>query len=294
MHEDGKDRRLSREEFEEVMRRATELASGEPDASGELTEGELFRIAGEVGVPERHVRRALTELKTGEVRAGGTKSRIERLFGAETVHAARVVPGTPRELAREVDDFMVAGQLLQPLRRSRRLLQYRPAVDWASQVARVASSTSRRYYVASAKRVEVRFEDLPDEEGRCLVEIEVDPGTRHDALSTAAMGGVMGGGGAGVGIGFLVASAAPVVLAVGAGLVVGGAVGAVVVAATGRNHRRKIEDVQAEVEGILDRLEAGEELEPPPPSWRKWVERQFHGARKLLGDEGADDEFTER
>ena len=39
----------------------------------------------------------------------------------------------------------------------------------------------------------------------------------------------------------------------------------------------------AEVEGILDQLEMGESLEPPPPAWRQWVKRHFHGvARDLM------------
>jgi hypothetical protein len=29
------------------------------------------------------------------------------------------------------------------------------------------------------------------------------------------------------------------------------------------------------MEGILDRLESGESLEPPPASWRRWVQRHF-------------------
>jgi hypothetical protein len=47
--------------------------------------------------------------------------------------------------------------------------------------------------------------------------------------------------------------------------------------------------VRDEVEGILDRLEARDSLEPPPSSWRRWVKRNFHGmARDLLS---ADDDL---
>ncbi|MGD2069293.1 MAG: hypothetical protein PVI57_11515 [Gemmatimonadota bacterium] len=279
-----RDRRLSREEFDDVIRRASELAAHESEASSELSEGELYRIASEVGLPEQHVRKALVELRTGALPSRRSPGRVERLFGPETVHAARVVPGTCAGVGEKLDDFLVAGQLLQPVRRSRHRLQYRPSIDWVSQIARAASSTSRRYYTASAKSVEVRLEDLPDEQGRVLVELEVDPGTRGDALGGTALGGTLGGGAVGFGAGALVASTAPVGLAVAAGLVVGGAVAASIAALAGRRHRRKIGDVKAEVEGILDRLELGESLEPPPPSWRKWVERQFHGARKIMED----------
>ena len=34
------------------------------------------------------------------------------------------------------------------------------------------------------------------------------------------------------------------------------------------------------------RIERGDPLEPPPPSWRRWVKRQFHGvARDFMRDE---------
>lgn len=212
---------------------------------------------------------------------------VERTFGPETVRSARVVPGSPAELGRTLDEFLVAGQLLQAVRRSERILLYRPAVDWASQVARTASSTSRRYYVASARSVEVRLEPT-EVEGRTLVELDVDPGTRGDTMAGAVFGALLGGGGAGAGVGFLVATTAPVVAAVGLGLAVGAGSAAGITWSVGRAHRRKLAEVRGEVEGILDHLEAGERPEPPPPSWMRWVKRQFHGARRLLGEEGED------
>ena len=45
---------LTREEFDAVIRRAAELAASDPDAGeGQLSEVELYRIAGEVGLSER-------------------------------------------------------------------------------------------------------------------------------------------------------------------------------------------------------------------------------------------------
>lgn len=278
-------RSLTRREFDEVIRRATELASHESDA-GELSEDELFRIARDVGLPERHVRTALAELRTGRV-GTGRGGALDRVFGPETVRAMRVVPGSPSALAHVLDEFLVAGQLLQSIRRSDRVLQYRPAVDWISQVARAASSTSKRYYVASARSVEVRLEPADDGDGT-LVELEVDPGTRGDSVAGSVFGGLLGGGGAGVGVGFLVASTLPPELAAGVGAVVASACAVAITWAVGRSHKRKLGDVRDEVEGILDRLEAGEGLEPPPPSWRRWVKRHFHGARRLLGDDDED------
>ena len=266
-------RSLTRREFDDVIRRASELAAAESDGGeGALAESELIRIAGEVGLPERHVRRALAELRGGGgVRSGG--GPIEKLFGPEYVGASRVVPGATPTLAGRMDSFLVGGRLLQSVRRTDRLLQYRPAVDWASQIARAASATSRRYYVAAARSVEVRLEEVDPE--RTLVEIEVDPGTRSDAVG-GAVAGVVVGAAAGVGAAFALAPMVPVAIAVAGGVLLTVALGAGTASWVGSRQRRKLRDVLAEVEGILDTLESGNHLEPPPASWRKWVRRHFH------------------
>lgn len=271
-------RSLTRREFDAVIRRAAELASSDPEAhEGALTEGELFRIAGEVGLSESHVRRALTEVRSGEAMGGP----LDRLFGPAWVRASRVVNGDPDDLAAEIDEFLVASQLLQPVRRGVGILQYRPAVDWASQLARAASFSSRKYYIASAKSVEVRLEAIDDE--RTLVEFRVDPGTRGDDVAGAVFGGGLAGGTVGALSGVAVAAAAPLALGIAAGVAAGGAVWTAIGYSVGRGHKNKLGEVRIEVEGVLDALEMGLSLEPPPASWRRWVKRHFHGvARDLM------------
>ena len=69
--------------------------------------------------------------------------------------------------------------------------------------------------------------------------------------------------------------ASEVGLPVGAALVLGGLSAVVIAAATakviGRYSMRAREEVQRELVGALDRLEQGEDLAPPPASWRRWV-----------------------
>jgi hypothetical protein len=182
---------------------------------------------------------------------------------------------------------MVAGQLLQAVRRRDDFLQYRPAVDWASRVARAASTHSRQHYVAAARFVEVRLEELDGE--ATVVEIHVDPGIIGDHRAGAVVGaGAVGVGGA-VALVFALGALAPLGLAVGAGVALGsiGSVGVAVL--SGRALARRIAEVRSEVEGILDGLETGGGLEPPPPAWRRWVRRHFHGvAREILGPEDED------
>jgi hypothetical protein len=280
----GSGRDLTRREFDAVIRRAAELASSDPEGSdGALTEAELFRIAGEVGLSEGHVRRALGELRTGETGGGA----MDRIFGPSSIRASRIVSGTPEALAAEVDEFLVASRLLQPVRRGVGILQYRPALDWASQLARAASFSSHKHYIASAKSVEVRLERVDDE--RTLIEFVVDPGTRGDDVVGAVLGGGLGGGAVGTLVGMGVATAAPVFVAIGAGVVLGGGVCTGIGYAVGRGHKKKLVDVRTEVEGVLDALELGDSLEPPPASWRRWVKRHFHGvARDLMHNDDDD------
>lgn len=288
MSED-KGRSLTRSEFDAVIRRAAELASSDPDAAeGALTEAELFRIAGEVGLTEGQVRLALAEVRSGvEGRMEGGAGFLDRVFGPSHVRASRVVPGTPEKLSQTIDEFLVSTQLLQRVRGSTTMLQYRPAADWASQVARAASFSSRKYFIASARSVEVQLDAVDTD--RTLVAFLIDPGTRGNDIGGAVFGGVMAagvaGGAAAVGLALI---ATPLALAVGLGAVAGGGVWSAIFFGTGSAHKRKLNDVRSEAEGVLDTLEAGVSLEPPPPAWRKWVRRHFHGvARDIMGDEEA-------
>jgi hypothetical protein len=280
-------RSLTRKQFDEVIRKAAEIAASEPEGSDSvLNEEELFRIAREVGLEERHVRKALIQVRSGPPSG---REPVSALFGPPLVYASRVVPGAREALAKTIDEFMVGGRLLQALRRGPSVLQYRPAVDWASQVARAASSTSKKYYVASAKSVEVRLETV--EEDRTLVELEVEPGTRDDYLAGGLIGGAGGGAGAGVGVAMAVGFAGgAAALGVGLGILVGSGVFGGICWLSGKYHKKRLLQVRAEMEGILDRLESGDSLEPPPPSWRRWVQRHFHGvAKEFLGGREGDE-----
>ena len=276
---------LTRREFEAVIGRAAELSlSDAGGGDGELSEAELFRIAGEVGLSGVHVRQALDEVRS-DLAFGGP---LDRWFGPQFVRAARVVPGSRSELSKRLDDFLVGTQLLQSVRRGSEVLQYRPAVDWASQIARAASSQSRKYYIASAKSVEVYLQQL--EEGRSRVEIVVDPGTRGDSVGSAVVFGGLGGATSGIFAGWALSTLTPVGLAVGVGILLAGAVTGGVTYLTGASAKKKLREVKTELEGILDTLELGESLEPPPAAWRRWVKRHFHGvARDVMRSDDAND-----
>ena len=288
---------LTRRDFDKVMRRAAELAATDSgSAEDAFSDAEVVRIGGEVGLPERHVRRALAERRAygGGGRAGWWSTGKRVLFLRDEVEASRAIDRPRARIRRELDDFMVGGQLLQRVRRKDDLLQYRPAVDWVSRVARAASFRSGQHYVASSRLVEVRLERSGA--GSTVVDIRVDPGIAVNyrnwwLLATCTIGAV-----AGVGVGL---SMPPSLFAAGAVLAAGVTVSLMssmlVTLLGGPGFRRRVADVQSEVESVLDGLETENGLEPPPPAWRRWVRRHFHGvAREMVETQKGDSNWRSK
>ena len=279
-----KSRSLTRTEFEAVMKRASELANSDPyEGQSDLDEAEVFRIASEVGLPHEHVRRALAEMRSSESPSG----IIDRWFGARQVRGSRVVQASKEDLRHTLDQFLVAGNLLEAIRQGTDLLLYRPAVDWISHFARAGASLSRRAHWAAAKEIEIHLEEVDAK--TTLIEIRVDPDIRGSYTMGAGFTGLVLGGGTAFGVAALTGWvwALPVAVA----LALGGLSGVVITTATariiGRYSWRAREEVQQELEGVLDRLEQGEDLAPPPASWRRWVMDQARRFRvEITGSQG--------
>ena len=271
-------------EFEAVMKRASELAVSDPyDGQSTLDEAEVFRIASEVGLPHKHVRRAPAEMRSNE----NPKGIIDRWFGASQVRGSRVVRASKEDLRRTLDEFLVAGNLLEAIRQGADLLLYRPAVDWISHFARAGASLSRRAHWAAAKEIEIHLEEVDAK--TTLIEIRVDPDIRGSYTVGAGFAGLVLGGGTAFGVAAL--TGAVLGLPAAAALTFGGLSAVVMVAGTariiGRYSRRAREEVQQEIEGVLDRLEQGEDLTPPPASWRRWVMDQARRFRvEITGSKG--------
>jgi hypothetical protein len=270
MTDDGKSRALTRREFDSVMKRASELAMSDPAAGeGLLDEAEVFRIAREVGIPDAHVRRALVDVRSADVPV----TMVDRWFGNADICVSRIVSGQREQIADTLDEFLVVGHLLQPIRRGNEVLLYRPAVGWLSSFARAGASMSEKAYWASAKEFKVQLRQVDDE--NLVVEFIVDPGIRGELVVGGIVGGVVAGGGVGFGLGVLLSSLAVApVLMVSAVVAGAAAVGGGVVWATGWTSKRQRREVKQELEGVLDALERGDQLNPPPASWRRWVKRQ--------------------
>lgn len=272
------DRRITRRDLEAVIRRAAELCAADADAADAISEAELLRIASEIGLPARHVRQALLELPLEPAEP----SLLDRFVGPALVGAVRIVP-CEADLARlRLEDYLTTREFLQPTRRQAGRASYVPADDAVSKLSRIFSRPSGRYHLAHARRVLVAVQLL--EPGWAHVRLDLDLADRRrgsvagGAVAGGLFGALLGAGLAAtgaatgglfdpVGIGAAMSTFAATMMAgVGGGLAIARA-----------SFRRRLAGARLEVEGLLDRLERGERLEPPPAPWRRRLQARLSG-----------------
>ncbi len=259
---------ITQEQLERVIRRASDLQfRGAATGESQLDSAEVVRIGSEVGIEPRYVRQALAEVQAEALvpdlpAAGGLG---HRLAGSGTVRASRVVPGSPEAIERNLSEYLKERELLRPVRtRSGRSL-WEPAGGLVSSMRRAMDVGGHGYVLAKARRLQVSVEAL--EEGFSLVTLTAD---LSNLRNEAAIGGLVGLGLAGVGT-----ATALIVLTGGAALgIVGGVAlftggltaGTAAARAEVRKKRRRMELV---LQGLLDRLERGETLDPDGEPWHQ-------------------------
>ncbi len=267
------ERGITRRELEAVIRRAAELYAAEAEADERISEEELLRIASELGLPTRHVRQALLELGDSPAAAD---SLLDRICGPATVRGMRVVPHDADRAYRTIHEYLTTREYLHPLRKKERGGWYAPAEDFVSQVARAFTRHKGRFKLSSARGVSVAVEPLESTFAHVRMEVDLSA-QRRDAVAAGATTGGIFGVLVGAGLAAVTGGAAAEVVgtygAVAAGVVAfGGMVSSGIAAgvAIARNQfRKKAAWARIEVEGLLDRLEHGEPLVPPPADWRR-------------------------
>lgn len=277
------ERRFTRRELEAVIRRAAELSAADAEAEEHLSEDELLRIAAELGLSARHVRQALLELPDTQAE----DSVLSRICGPGSVSVSRVVPSVPELALSRLDEYLATREFLRPLRRQPGRIWYAPADDVVSSIARAFSRPSGKFHLARARRTALAVQPL--EPGWSLVRLELDLSDRRKGVAAAGTTvgalfavptGIALGAAAGAAAGDLLGSAA----AVAAGVLTGGSILATGVAVglgiARASLRRRLAAARMEVEGLLDRLEHDERLEPPPTPWRRRLRAKI--ARDLL------------
>lgn len=261
---------IDRDDLQLVIRRAAELYMAEADADERLSEEEVLRIADELGLPGRHVRQALYDLP----RHRGEPGWLDRWYGPPAILGTRVVPGNPTAVVDQLEDYLVTREFLQILRRQGPRVSFAPADDAISNVARAVRRPQRQWQIARSRRVLVEARPVAERESH--VRVELDVGNHR---TRAAAGGIIGG--ALVGLPLAAGAFFPVghvFLEIGgdavgyaAGLLAGAAaLGASVSAGIGiarSRFRSRMDSARLEIAGLLDRLESGRKLDPPPAPW---------------------------
>lgn len=264
---------IGREDLQRVIRRAAELYAAEADSAERLGPEEVLRIGEELGLPARHVRQALYELPPETDRP----SFLDRWWGAPGLVIPRAVPGEAGDLLRRLETHLVTREYLQLRRRQADRLVLVPAADAVSKLARAFKRPKSRHYLAHGRSLTVAVQPLDRRVSHVQVELDAS-----ELRSGYVAGGTVLGGLVGLPVaGLLAAAAVPLSELVGvpaataAGALAGAGGLAATVAASLRVARgkflRRLADARSEVEGLLDRVERGEPLDPPASPVRRWL-----------------------
>ncbi len=242
-------RTIDRAALERIIQRAAELQAGELDTGEGLSEQEVLKLGGEVGIPGRFLRQALYE----ETTKGGLESAhgaLARWLGPRLVGASRVVPGEKRLVEPALDEWMTETEAMAVKRRLPDRTLWEPQKGFFAEMKRGFGVGGKSYHLARAAEVSVAV--TPLEEGYCHVALTADVSNSRS--------GVMAGAGTVAGIGVL--SSAILLAAVPAALplvlLLPGALGLGIGASIPGAHRRRAARIQLALEQVLDGLERGE------------------------------------
>jgi hypothetical protein len=252
-------RRLNTEQVEAVVRRAVELQTLEDDTTGgaAVSDEELVRIGGELGIAPGHMRRALAE-----VTSGATPEPGGGLLGAARTSASRAVPGSADVVRSHIERYLLESQYLAVLRRLPDRTIYEKSSGFHVGMARVMDATrgvvsgrkptriGAGFDLRTARALEVSVTQM--EEGVSWVTLTLDLGNQRTGYwaginTTAGLGAVA----AGVSAGLMIAPpAALVALPIMAASIWG----------TRSLYGGVVKRAHMHLEALLDHLERGESL----------------------------------
>jgi hypothetical protein len=187
----------------------------------------------------------------------------------------------PEQARAMLEDYLVTREYLQVVRRQSATASFEPADDVVSKVAR-SFSRSKKHCLAAADVVEVTVREL--QPGWSHVRVKaVYPDARKIHVGGASAGIFLLGGPVAAGAGTLVGALAngplgdPVAIALGAatGLSVFAGAAAGFWRIARNNFRKWRERTVNEANGVLDRLEKGDELRPPPAPWLRKLQAKL-------------------
>ena len=271
------ERSIARRDLPAVVRRAAELAAFADDADEQLSEQEVIRIAAELGLAPRHVRQALYEGATEET----TASFLDRYFPPPRLAITRAVPMEVAAARRALEDYLVTQEYLQIVRRQADSTTFEPASDAVSKVARTFHRSSK-HQMARALHLDLATRSL--EPGWSHVRIRaLYKDERKSHIAGVIVGSTLLGVPAGAGLGVIVGGAQATVtggeLAIVGGVMAGfsalSAIGLALFGSAKTRYKHWRERTQLQTEALLDRLEKGDELRPPPAPWLRKIQMKF-------------------
>ena len=243
--------RLDEDQIALVIRRATELDGQSPAGGPGLDLVLLEEVAVEAGLSRESVRRAVAELRAGALSPPDPRGTRRPRRPPTVVTVSRCVPGPQAEVDDILRRFLDQEQF--QLRRD-----FGARSTWARREdmrARVRisldKSIHRRLLLREAEQVEIGVADEPGDRGMVLVKLAVDvrPLRRAHRL---AVGRGLGLGGAVGALGLAVVGMSESLVLVPAALGSGAGVGHLIGSS---RYRAGVDDLKTALEGFLDRLE---------------------------------------
>lgn len=183
------ERRLTSQQMEAVIRRAVELQEARPNAEG-ISEDELLRMGGELGLSPAHLRQAMLEVqRSGETAETGL---VGRMFGTASVAASRAVPGEARVVRERIERYLLDVEYMEVRRRFPNRTLYVRGAGMMAAVGRATARMATRQQRLDFRVLEVAVEPL--EEGFAHVAVATE--LKGERAGFAA-GGLIGGGASG-------------------------------------------------------------------------------------------------
>ncbi|UCF19696.1 MAG: hypothetical protein JSU87_17560 [Gemmatimonadota bacterium] len=261
MSESDQQHYLTRRDLESVIRRAAELESESGSGVAELSEADVLRIASEVGLSEKSVRRALAEVRTdaGLLAESGLASR---LCGPGLVTASRDIPRPAEDVQKALESHFQSSESLRLMRRTRSVSLWKPDRGLVASIVRSVDLSGRGYELAKKGRaVELRVVPLSDDTSRVVITSDI--GSQRAGWFWSV--GMAGGAAFVIAAVGLIASqpGIPDTLLLGTPALFGATI-----ALARRGYHRALAKMQLVLDGLLDRLEHEDSLEPARTSWR--------------------------
>ncbi len=254
---------------ERVIRRATKLQmarSGKSSADEQgLSDDDIIRIGEELGLDASNVRQAMLEVRAHRARP---KKRTEtglsrRLFGTRYVRSSRPIEKPAAEVQRLLEGHLGDKECLAEVRRSPGNSVWVPATGLATKIQRGLNLGRRAYILSKAQELTLSVAAL--DEDSSLVTLTADIGNlRRERATGWSIGSTIIVTPAGAVI--LTLLGLPVELSILAGA---SGAGATAVSATRVAVRNQRVQMQAALDGLLERLAAGAPLEEPRGSFHE-------------------------